>query len=118
MDIINIILAALTAVFGAFGFIAPRWTASVLDLEPIRTNMGLSEIRASTGGLFVALGLGAILIGTPMAYGMMGIAYVGAASGRVLSIFVDSPPRSKALLYFAIEAAFAAWLVGYNLIAA
>jgi hypothetical protein len=49
---------------------------------------------------------------------MMGIAYIGAASGRLLSIFTDSPPRSKALLYFAIEAAFAAWLVGYNLIAA
>ena len=118
MDIINIILAALTALFGAFGFIAPRWTASVLDLEPVRSNMGLSEVRASTGGLFVALGIGAILIGTPMAYGMMGIAYIGAAMGRAVSIALDSPPMSKALLYFAIEAGFAAWLVGYNLIAA
>ncbi len=116
MDYVNIIMAVLTIAFGAFGFIAPRWTASVLDLEPVNSTMGLSEIRASTGGLFVALGIGAIAIGTPWAYGMMGVAYSGAAIGRAVSMVIDSPPQPKALVYFGFEAVFAIWLIWANLI--
>ena len=116
MDYVSIIMAVLTIVFGAFGFVAPRWTASVLDLEPTNSTMGLSEIRASTGGLFVALGIAALLIGTPWAYGMMGVAYSGAAIGRAVSMVIDSPPQPKALIYFAFEAIFAIWLIYSHLI--
>ncbi|MGY9047111.1 hypothetical protein P775_19710 [Puniceibacterium antarcticum] len=114
-DILNLACALLTAAFGLFGFLAPRYTAQVLDLAPTRTNMGLSEMRASAGGLFLALGLGCILIATPMAYAMMGVAYAGAAAGRALSMTLDNPPQPKAFLYFAFEAIFAVWLLYANL---
>lgn len=114
-DTLNIIAALLTIGFGAFGFLAPRFTAGVLDLAPAGTTMGLSEMRASVGGLFVALGLGCLLIGAPLAYAMMGVAYAGAAAGRGLSLLLDAPPMPKALVYFGIEAGLAAWLVLANL---
>jgi hypothetical protein len=115
IDTINILVALMTIAFGAFGFIAPRFTASALDLKVGDTNMGLSEMRASVGGLFVAMGLFAIWTGLPMAYAMIGVAYVGAAIGRLVSILVDKPPFKKTLLYFSLEAGPAAYLLLANL---
>ena len=115
IDTINIITALLTIGLGLFGFIAPRYTASVLDLEPTSSTMGLSEMRASVGGLFVAAGLAALWLGEPLAYAMIGFAFAGAAFGRVLSLIFDKPPVSKVLLFGGIEAALAAWLLAANL---
>lgn len=115
IDIVNIVAALLTIAFGAFGFAAPKFTAGVLDLAPTGSNMGLSEMRASVGGLFVMLGLACLWLGSPMAYAMMGFAYAGAAAGRGLSLVLDKPPFAKAMVYFCIEAALAVWLVFANL---
>jgi len=114
VDTLNIVAALLTIAFGAFGFLAPRYTAGALDLETGATTMGLSEIRASVGCLFVALGIACLWLGTPSAYFMMGVAYVGATIGRGVSLVLDKPPFKKAALYFAIEAALALWLVLAN----
>ena len=114
-DILNIIAALLTIGFGAFGFLAPKFTAGALDLAPDGSNMGYSEMRASVGGLFVVMALACLVMGAPMAYAMMGFAYVGAAAGRALSLVLDKPPFAKAFVYFLIEAVLAAWLVLANL---
>lgn len=114
MDYINPAIALLTILFGAFGFLAPRYTASALDLETTKSTMGLSELRASSGGLFVAVGLYCLLTGDPMAYFMLGVAYVGAGAGRVLSIVLDHPPLKKALVFLAFEWPPAAFLVWHN----
>ncbi|WP_293447026.1 DUF4345 family protein [Planktotalea sp.] len=115
IDILNILVALMTIAFGAFGFLAPRFTASALDLKIGDTNMGLSEMRASVGGLFVAIGLFAIWTGLPMAYAMIGVAYAGAATGRLISIVIDKLPFKKAMLYFSLEAGPAAYLLLANL---
>lgn len=114
LDIINIALALLTIAFGLFGFLAPRYTASALDLEPTGSTMGLSELRAGSGGLFVALGLWCLLTGNPMVYFALGVAYVGAGAGRMLSILIDKPPLKKALLFLAFEWPPAAFLIWNN----
>lgn len=113
-DILNILCALLTIGFGLFGFLAPRYTASVLDLAPTHSTMGLSEMRASVGGLFVMAGLAAIWLDEPLAYAMIGFAFVGAAIGRVISILFDKPPVGKVLLFGGIEAALAAWFLWAN----
>ncbi|MEM8578313.1 MAG: DUF4345 family protein [Pseudomonadota bacterium] len=115
IEILNIVAALLTIAFGLFGFVAPRYTAAALDLSPGATTMGLSEMRASVGGLFVVAGIAALLIGTPMAYAMIGFAFAGAALGRAVSLVFDAPPRRKVLLFGGIEAALAAWLIPANL---
>ena len=111
LDLINPALALLTIGFGLIGFVAPRYTADTLDLAPTQSTMGLSELRASAGGLFVAVGLVCLLTGAPGAYAMLGVAYAGAATGRLVSIVADGPPRRKALIFFLFEAIPAAWLV-------
>ena len=113
-DILNIIAALLTIGFGAFGFLAPKFTARALDLAPTTSNMGLSEMRASVGGLFVVMAIACLVMGSPMAYGMLGFAYAGAALGRGLSIVLDKPPFPKAFVFFLIEAVLAVWLVAAN----
>ena len=115
IDIINILLALASIAFGAFGWLAPRYTMSVLDLKQGDSEMGVSEVRASVGALFVALGVGCLIIGTPAAYLMMGVAYGGASLGRATSLVLDNLPRTKALVYFGIEAAMAVWLIAANL---
>ncbi|MBM2290928.1 DUF4345 family protein [Sulfitobacter pseudonitzschiae] len=115
IDILNVIAALVTVAFGLFGFIAPRYTADTLDLAPTNSTMGLSEMRASVGGLFVVSGLAAIWLDAPLAYAMVGFAYAGAAAGRVVSLFVDKPPMKKLLVFGGIEATLALWLIAANL---
>ncbi|WP_299041721.1 DUF4345 family protein [uncultured Tateyamaria sp.] len=115
IDSLNILAAALTIAFGLFGFLAPRYTAAALDLEPTSSTMGLSEMRASVGGLFVVAGLAAIWIDAPVAYAMIGFAFAGAALGRCLSLALDNPPRRKVILFGGIEAALAVWFIAANI---
>ena len=114
-DTLNLVACLLTIAFGLFGFVAPRYTASALDLAPTDSTMGLSEMRASVGGLFVVAGFGALWLDHPLGYGMIGFAFAGAALGRVLSLILDAPPVRKVLVFGGIEVALAAWFLAANL---
>ena len=103
MDIINIIFAALSIGLGCFGWLAPRYTLGALDLKMGETTMGASEIRASAGALFVGMGIGALLLGTPEAYVMLGFCWCGAAMGRLTSLIFDGTSQKK-WVYFVVEA--------------
>ena len=50
----------------------------------------------------MGLGLGAILIGGPVAYGMIGCAWTGAAIGRATSLIMDGTSSLK-WKFFAAE---------------
>ncbi|WP_209596172.1 DUF4345 family protein [Ruegeria sp. HKCCSP351] len=111
---LNVIAALLTIGFGLFGFLAPAHTANALDLAPTNSTMGLSELRASVGGLFVVSGIAVIWLNSPMAYTMLGIVYAGAALGRFLSLALDNPPFLKAATFGGIELVLATWLIAAN----
>ncbi|MEP1198303.1 DUF4345 family protein [Tateyamaria sp.] len=115
IDVVNVIAAFLTIGFGLFGLLAPRYTASALDLAPTDSTMGLSEMRASVGGLFVVAGGAAIWLGQPLGYAMIGFAFTGAALGRILSLIFDKPPIAKVLVFGGIEVALAVWFLWANL---
>ena len=114
-DILNLIAALLTIGFGLLGFLAPKYTAAALDLAPTSRTMGLSEMRASVGGLFVVAGAAGIWLDQPLAYAMIGFAFAGAALGRVVSLVLDKPPVKKVLVFGGIETALAAWFLLANL---
>lgn len=112
---LNAIAALLTIGFGLFGFLAPAFTANALDLAPTKSTMGLSELRASVGGLFVVTGAAVLWLNTPTAYMMLGVVYAGAALGRFVSVALDNPPLIKALTFGGIELALAVWLILANM---
>ncbi|WP_375255781.1 DUF4345 family protein [Yoonia sp.] len=103
MDIVNIIFAILSIGLGLFGWLAPRYTMGALDLRAGDTTMGMSEVRASAGALFVGMGLGALLLATPTAYVMLGFCWSGAAMGRLTSLVLDGATQKK-WVYFIVEA--------------
>jgi hypothetical protein len=114
-DLLNLILALVSIGLGAIGWIAPRYTLAVLDLRPGESTMGLSEMRAASGALFVGLGAGALVIGTPEAHLMAGIAWAFAAAGRLTSVLFDARPTARTGAFLAVEAAVAALWIGINL---
>jgi hypothetical protein len=115
VELVNILLALLSIGLGAVGWLAPAYTMRVLDLQRGATTMGVSEIRAASGALFVGLGLGALVLGVPAAYAMIGFAWGGAAIGRLTSILRDEAPTRRTWGFFACELAVAATALGVNL---
>lgn len=115
IDALNIGLALVSVALGVIGWLAPRYTMAVLDLAPTTSTMGVSEIRAASGALFVGLGLGAIFLNDPVAYAMVGFAWGGAAVGRITSILTDEQPTQRTWGFFATEVAVAGTLLAINL---
>lgn len=115
VDAINILLALTSVGLGAIGWLAPRYTLGVLELTPTGSTMGVSEIRAVSGALFIGLGLGAIALGSPAAYAMVGFAWAGAAIGRLTSIAMDEAPTRRTWGFAATEIVVAAILLAINL---
>lgn len=103
--IVNTLLVLLSVGFGAIGWLRPGYTMKLLDLQRGPTTMGVSEIRAASGSLFVGLGIGAVLINTPAAYAMIACAWGGAAIGRLTSIVADEAPTRQTWIFFTVEAA-------------
>ena len=103
MDIVNIIFALASIGLGLFGWLAPKYTLEALNLTGHTDTMGMSEIRASAGCLFVGMGIGALLIGTSAAYAMLGFCWCGAAAGRLTSLIRDGQTQKK-WIFFAVEA--------------
>ena len=114
-DILNIAMALVSIGLGCFGWLAPRYTLETLDLQTNGSTMGLSEMRASAGALFIGLGIGALYFSTPQAYAMVGFAWGGAAVGRITSILRDEASTRKTYVFAAIEVAVAALLLAINL---
>lgn len=103
MDILNIIFALTSIGLGGFGWLAPRYTMGALDMTAGDTTMAMSEVRASAGALFVGMGIGALILGAPVAYAMLGFCWCGAALGRATSLLLDGA-FGKKWVYFIVEA--------------
>ncbi len=114
IDFINMAVALLTIVLGMMGWLAPRWTMQQLDMQSGPSNMAYTEVSAVSGCLFVGMGLGAMILNEPLAWVVLGLAYAGAAVGRVTSILRDNAASRQSWTFFGCEAALAAWLVIAN----
>lgn len=101
LEILKIIAALATAATGVFVLVAPRKTVGFTGLEPIG-GRGISELRAVFGGLFIALGLTPLWLGTP-AFLMLGVGYLAIAAVRAVSIVVDRSAIPSNLISLATE---------------
>jgi len=113
MDLLNVIFAFTSIGLGCFGWLAPKFTMGALDLIGGDSTMGMSEVRASVGALFVGMGIGALILSGPVAYAMLGFCWLGAAVGRLTSIVLDGKNHKK-WVYFGVEAVVGILAVALN----
>jgi hypothetical protein len=111
----NIIVLVATILAGGFALVKPAATMRALQLSNDGGTAGMSELRAASGGLFVAISIAALLIDNAWPAVMVGVAYVGAGTGRLTSILLDKSGSVKIWLFFAWEALFALWLLVANI---
>ncbi|WP_299686423.1 DUF4345 family protein [uncultured Tateyamaria sp.] len=114
ISFLNYALAGVSIIFGALGWLAPRYTMETVDLRDGGSTMGRSEVRAASGALFVIAGLGALWLDTPAAYAMIGFIWAGGAVGRATSLMLDGQTRLK-WIFFGSEVAVAAMALAINL---
>lgn len=81
-QILHHIGALVTLGMGGLGLLRPQVAARLTGLEP-HGRLGSSELRATYGGLFAALGLFALLTRDEVAFALVGAAWLGAAAARV-----------------------------------
>lgn len=72
---------------------------------------GITEIRSILGGLFIALGATVLLFRTNDTFTMLGIAYLGIALVRVISMFVDQSVERSNIISLVVEIVFGVILV-------
>ena len=105
LKILQIIAIIGTILTGLFALIAPTKIQGFTGINPIG-GRGISEIRAIFGGLFIGLGLAALLLDTTVAYPMLGITYFAIGAVRAVSIFIDKSFEQSNLISLAIEIIF------------
>lgn len=116
VTILNSLLAISTIGLGLFGLLKPDDTMAYIGTKATDdTGLAKSEVRAASGGIWVASGIAALLIFTPTAFVMLGALWCGAAIGRGLAVVMDGANTGKPLIFFAVEAVFAVLLLAINL---
>lgn len=83
MEALKIIASFASILFGVVAIIQPVMIANFAGLGA-STARGIAEVRINWGGLFIALGLGAIALNTMPAYHLFGVGYGGLALMRLI----------------------------------
>jgi len=102
---IKIIVAVATVGFGLMSILSPSAAERFTGLKATGPR-GVSEIRSVLGGLFVGLGVAAIIFRTSSAFGTVGIGYLAIALVRGASIYFDGAPTSSNWLSLGFEVVF------------
>ena len=107
--VLNIIAALATAATGLLAFIKPSATYKFIGLNA-NGMRGVSEIRSVFGGLFIALGIAPLFLGTP-AFHMLGIGYFAIAVARTFSILFDKSYAQSNLISLVTEIVLGFFLI-------
>lgn len=102
--------AVISIAAGLLGLIWPRTVGRVIGIH-IPGRLGLSEVRATYGGLFIGAGLAVVLVGSRDAALVLGAAWAGAFLARLVSFVIDQSRTRENLAGLAIEAAIALLLL-------
>ena len=110
IQILQIIAAVGTILTGLFSLIKPEAITGFTGLRP-EGGRGITEIRAILGGFFIALGAAPLFLNSPIAYMMLGIAYLGVAVVRGISMVVDKSIIQSNVISLIVEIIFGVILV-------
>ena len=110
LEVLQIIAALGTIATGLISLIRPRSVTGFTGLNP-NGPRGITEIRAVLGGFFVALGIAPLILATPEAYRMLGIAYLAVAVVRTVSMVLDKSVEQSNIISVVVEIVFDVILV-------
>lgn len=102
--------ASVSVLAGLMGLIWPQQVSRVVGLE-LPGRLGVSEFRATYGGLFIGAGVAVLVIGSADAALVLGAAWLGAFAARVVSLVVDRSVSRENLAGCAIELTIGGLLV-------
>jgi uncharacterized protein DUF4345 len=85
------------------GALAPSRAALLVSIEP-KGRTGVSEVRATYGGLFLGMGVACLLLQSSSAFAVASACWLGAALLRTVSLGLDRNPTVKNLRAIGIEA--------------
>jgi hypothetical protein len=94
--------ASISVAAGLLGLVFPTRVSRVVGVS-LPTPLGLSEFRATYGGLFIGAGVAVLAIGTHEAALVLGLAWLGAFAARLLSVAVDKSASRENLAGLVIE---------------
>jgi len=107
--------ALATLALGVLGLCFPARASAFVSLQPVGL-LGTSELRATFGGLFAALGLTCLVSQLPAVFATAGIAWIGAAAGRTVSVVLDASRSARNLGGIAFELAIGLPLLASGLV--
>jgi uncharacterized membrane protein HdeD (DUF308 family) len=95
LEILKILMALFNIGFGLFAFFRPQIIATASSFE-VHTARGRAELRIVSGGFFIGMGLGALLLGSILAnhdaaYQVVGIAWLGGGASRLANLLMEDP---------------------------
>lgn len=94
----------ITFLLGVLGCVAPRRVEKLVHIAAVGKT-GISEIRATYGGVFLGLGAGILYFNEPNIYTLAAAAWFCAATMRLLSVIFERSRASENLGGVLFEAA-------------
>lgn len=85
MDILQYIAAVINIAFGIFTLVQPETVAKASSFSLIGER-GVAEMRIAFGGYFVGMGIAIIALNDPEASAAIGMAWLAAASVRLVTL--------------------------------
>lgn len=110
IQILKIVAAIATILTGLVSLLKPESVTGFTGLRP-EGGRGITEIRSVLGGFFVALGAAPLLLNSPSAYTMLGIAYLVVGLVRGVSMIVDKSVERSNNISLVVEIIFGIILV-------
>ena len=110
MQIIHTIIQILTIATGILATLRPQIMADFTGLQ-MKLPRGIVEMQSGIGALFIALGAAPWILSHPIAYQMLGIAYLGIAAARFPSMMVHNSFEKTNWISLAIEIVFGVLLL-------
>ena len=110
MNAMGYVGAIISIIAGCLGLIWPNQVSRTIGLQ-IPSRLGLSEVRATYGGLFIGAGTAVVLIGNSDAALVLGAAWAGAFVARAISFVIDKSRTKENITGLLIEGVMAVLLI-------
>jgi len=110
IEILQIIAVIGTILTGLFALLAPARIEGFTGLTAAG-GRGITEFRSIFGGLFIGLGIAALLLDAGVAYPMLGIMYLAIAAVRLPSMYLDKSVEQSNIISVVVEVVFGVLLL-------